>query len=118
MLASRGASASAASSGAVIEGVLKRPEAYERPRIFLSIPSHKLRSCLSFAVNQAAFGEDPILITRRGRDVAALISISDLMFLDRMKRSRDRARQEKLPKDAREMQSALVRRWEAEMLFE
>ena len=42
------------------------------------------RKEMSETLNRVAYGGDRIVITRRGRDVAALISMEDLEFLERV----------------------------------
>ncbi len=50
------------------------------------VPTNQLRCSLSEEINRAAFGNEPIIVTRRGRKVAALVSIADLMQLEGLKR--------------------------------
>ena len=52
--------------------------------------TEELRRNLSQIINRAAYGIDPVLITRRGRKIAALISLDDLALLVRMQQRRDR----------------------------
>ena len=47
---------------------------------------NELRSNLSETINQAAYGSEPVVITRRGRKIAAFISLDNLIFLERMKK--------------------------------
>ena len=35
-------------------------------------------------VNQVAYGKEPIILTRRGKELAALVSIDDLMLLQKL----------------------------------
>ena len=53
---------------------------------YLHLPemtAEKLRRDLSPIINRAAYGIDPVVITRRGIKIAALISIDDLMLLEK-----------------------------------
>jgi len=50
--------------------------------------SFHLRKNLSEFINRAAYGADPVLVTRRGRRIAALVSIVDLVLLESMKEAR------------------------------
>jgi prevent-host-death family protein len=54
--------------------------------------TEELRRNLSQVINRAAYGIDPVLITRRGRKIAALISLDDFALLVRMQQQRDRMR--------------------------
>ncbi len=84
----------------------------------MAISSHKLRACLSLALNRAAFGDDPILITRRGFNIAAIISIDDLNLLQRMKTRRDIVRRRPLPSDPLKIGRAIGQRLHDELFFE
>jgi prevent-host-death family protein len=110
-----GSSAGVISS--VIECVVKQAEGYGRPRILFSISTTKLRDCLSLTINQAGFGSDPILLTRRGRSVAAIISIADLEFLQRLKRRRKAARRKELPCDQSQIGTAIAQRLRSELFY-
>ncbi|MGO9308581.1 MAG: type II toxin-antitoxin system Phd/YefM family antitoxin [Spirochaetia bacterium] len=55
-----------------------------------------LRRDLSQVINRAAYGIEPVLITRRGRKIAALISLDDFALLVRMQQQRDRMRADAL----------------------
>lgn len=44
----------------------------------------EVRKELSETLNRVAYGGDRVVIQRRGRDVAALISLEDLEFLERI----------------------------------
>jgi prevent-host-death family protein len=65
-----------------------------RPSIPPEVSTEELRRSLSEIVNRAAFGSHPVLITRRGRKIAAIVSIDDLVLLERMRRRRDEMRAE------------------------
>lgn len=82
-----------------------------------SISTNDLRDNLSLTINRAAFGTAPVLITRRGRKIAAIISIGDLEFLEAMRNRRDEAISEKLPTDQTKIGAALARRLEWETFF-
>jgi hypothetical protein len=58
-----------------------------------------------------------VLITRRGRKIAAIVSIDDLVFLERMRQRRDKIRAEKVPPDPSEIGRALARSLEWEQFF-
>ncbi len=45
------------------------------------LPMSELRDSLSDAVNRVAYGAERIMIERRGRSVAALVSLQDLALL-------------------------------------
>jgi len=67
------------------------------PKIMQSFTTDELRSNLSQVINRAAFGVDPVLITRRGRKIAAVISLVDLIFLENMKQRREEIMSEEVP---------------------
>ncbi len=96
----------------------RRPEGYGRPKILFAISSNELRRCLSLTLNRAAFGDDPVLITRRGLNLAAIISIEDLNLLERMKTRREIARSRGLPDDLSKVGAAIAQRLNDEMFFE
>jgi prevent-host-death family protein len=77
----------------------------------------QLRDNLSEAINQAAFSRDPVLVTRRGKKVAGIVSISDLVFLDRMKRRRAEALGRGPPADPSRAGSHLAQRLADELFF-
>lgn len=87
------------------------------PRIPRSISTDKLRDNLSETINRAAFGSDPVLVTRRGRKIAAIVSIPDLDFLETMKQRRDEVMTEEVPADAEEVGPAIARRLKWEFFF-
>jgi len=84
------------------------------PKPLPSVSTNELRDNLSQTINRAAYGTEPILVTRRGRKIAAIISIVDLAFLETMKQRRGEALAEELPKDQSEIGPATARslRWE------
>jgi len=46
-----------------------------------ALPMSQLRGSLSDAVNRVAYGDERIMIERRGQNVAALVSVRDLALL-------------------------------------
>ncbi len=42
------------------------------------------RKNLAEIVNQVAYGKEPVVLTRRGKDLVALVSIEDLMLLQKL----------------------------------
>ena len=42
------------------------------------------RKNLAEIINQVAYGKEPIVLTRRGKELAALVSIEDLMLLQKL----------------------------------
>jgi len=44
----------------------------------------ELRSRLSDMINRVAFGNDRVILQRRGRDVAAVVSLDDLALLQKL----------------------------------
>jgi prevent-host-death family protein len=88
------------------------------PRIPPSVSTNELRDNLSQIINRAAFGTEPVLVTRRGRTIAAIISIDDLALLKRMKQRRDEAMMQKLPADQNEIGPAIARRLKWELFFD
>jgi prevent-host-death family protein len=66
------------------------------PKVLLSVSTNELRDNLSQWINRAVFGREPVLVTRRGRKIAAIISIADFAFLETMRQRRDEAMTEKL----------------------
>ncbi len=66
------------------------------PRIIPEMSTEVLRRDLSQVINRAAYGIEPVLITRRGRKIAALISLDDFALLVRMQQQRDRMRADAL----------------------
>ena len=94
-----------------------QPDDFGRPKALLSISTEGLRGNLSQAISRAAFGTEPVLIMRRGRNIAAIISISDFTFLAAMKQRRAETLAEKLPTDQSEIGAALARRLEKELFF-
>ena len=87
------------------------------PKVLPSVSTNELRDNLSETINRAAFGREPVLVMRRGRKIAAIISIIDLAFLDKMKQRRHEAVRERLPTDQSGIGPALARRVYWELFF-
>jgi prevent-host-death family protein len=87
------------------------------PSIPPVVSTEELRRSLSQIVNRAAFGSNPVLIARRGRKIAAIVSIDDLVFLERMRRRRDEIRAEQVSSDPSEIGRAMARSLEWELFF-
>ena len=88
-----------------------------RPRIPPVVSTEELRRSLSGIVNRAAFGSNPVLITRRGKKIAAIVSIDDLILLERIRRRRDEMRAEQVPSDPAKIGQAMARCLEWEEFF-
>lgn len=58
-----------------------------------------LRRNLAHVITRAAYGEDPVVVTRRGRKLAAVVSIIDLALLQRIKEQREARRVEEARRD-------------------
>ena len=58
-------------------------------RTMPEMSTEELRRNLSQIINRAAYGMDPVLITRRGRKIAAVVSMHDLGLLVQMRLRRD-----------------------------
>jgi prevent-host-death family protein len=87
------------------------------PKILPSVTTNELRDNLSQAINRAAFGREPVLVTRRGRKIAAIISIVDLAFLETMRQRRDEAMKEDLPVDQSRIGASMARRLSQELFW-
>jgi prevent-host-death family protein len=87
------------------------------PKILHSVTTEELRGTLSETINRAAFGIDPVLVTRRGRKTAAIISIPDLVFLETMKQRKEEVMSEIVPEDVEEVGPAMARRLKWEIFF-
>ena len=90
---------------------------YGYPKILHAVTTNELRDNLSLEINRAAFGDDPVLVTRRGRKIAAIISITDLSFLQRMKDRREGVFAPDLPKDTSKIGPETARRLTWEVFF-
>jgi prevent-host-death family protein len=61
------------------------------------VTTNDLRDHLSHAVNRAARGQKPVIVTRGGQKIAAIISIEDLLLLIRARRKREEIPARALP---------------------
>jgi len=61
--------------------------------------TEELRRRLSHVINRAAYGEDPVIVTRRGHRIAAVVSFLDLVLLCRIKMYREQYRKEQLERE-------------------
>ena len=50
----------------------------------ITVTTKEARDQLSDLVNRAAYGKERIILTRRGKGVAALVSLDDLLALEQM----------------------------------
>jgi prevent-host-death family protein len=87
------------------------------PKLLPSVSTDQLRNSISQTINRAAFGTEPVLVTRRGRKIAAIISIGDLTFLETMKRRKDEVMSEDVPPGLKEIGPALARRLRWDLFF-
>ena len=82
-----------------------------------TVTTNDLRSGLSGIINRASYGGAPIVVTRRGEKVAAIIPFDDLAFFMRMKRKRDEMRSRPMPSDPEQVGLELARRLREEVFF-
>jgi prevent-host-death family protein len=59
----------------------------------MAISTVKAREQLSTVINRAAFGKERVVLTRRGKEVAAIVPIEDVKLLEELE---DRIDLEKL----------------------
>ncbi|MGA2639426.1 MAG: type II toxin-antitoxin system Phd/YefM family antitoxin [Spirochaetia bacterium] len=90
---------------------------FGHPTVLPTVSTNELRDNLAQAINRAAYGREPVLVTRRGRKIAAIISIVDLEFLETMKQRRDEAMTERLPADQSGIGAVMARRLYRELFF-
>ncbi len=100
-----------------MRGMTSQLADFAHPEALPSVSTDELRKNLSHMINQAAFGSEPVLVTRRGRKIAAIISIVDLELLETMKQRREEALAEKLPANQSQVGSAMARRLGWEIFF-
>ena len=50
----------------------------------MTISTVKARQQLSTVINRAAFGKERVVLTRRGREVAAVVPIEDVKLLEEL----------------------------------
>jgi len=48
----------------------------------MTITTGKAREQLSYVINRAAFGKERIVLTRRGKEIAAVVPIEDVKLLE------------------------------------
>ena len=77
-----------------------------------------LRSNLSQIINLAAYGREPVIVTRRGLKVAAVVSFEDLKFLMRMQKKREELRNRPMPSGSEAVGRELAARLEEELFFD
>jgi prevent-host-death family protein len=87
------------------------------PKLPPRVSIEELRRGLSRIVNRAAFGSEPVLITLRGRTVAAVISLDDLAELQRMKHLKEDVWNEDIPDDTSKIGEAIARSLKWEIFF-
>ena len=102
---------------AVFRSMAAQLDDFGPPKVLPSVSTNELRDNLSQTINRAAFGREPVLVTRRGRKIAAIISTVDLAFLETMKQRKDEAMTEKLPADQSWIGPAIARRLYWELFF-
>lgn len=67
--------------------------------MLLEVTTEDLRRNLANVISRAAYGADPVVVTRRGRRIAAVVSIIDLALLQRIKEQREARRMEEAQRD-------------------
>lgn len=53
------------------------------------VPANEARAELADLINQVAYGKERVVLTRRGRDSAALVSMADVKTLERLEEKID-----------------------------
>ena len=53
------------------------------------IPASKAREQLSELINQVAYGKEPVVLTRRGKKLVAIIPIEDLERIEEIEEAED-----------------------------
>lgn len=53
------------------------------------IPFSDARSCLTDVVNEVAYAGKRVILTRKGKMLAAIVSLEDLEFLEAMKNQKE-----------------------------
>ncbi len=86
-------------------------------RPFVFITTTELRDHLSETLSRAVYGNRPIVVTRRGNRIAAIVSFDDVVFLERMKRRREEVLNVPLPSDPEKIGAAIAEKYKNEMLF-
>jgi prevent-host-death family protein len=82
-----------------------------------SFTSRELRSRMSEALNKVVFGKRPVIVSRRGQKIAGIVSLQDMVFLERMKMRRAEVLNRKPPEDPREYAAFAQRRFEDELHY-
>jgi prevent-host-death family protein len=83
----------------------------------VTVTTNHLRNHLASAINRAAYGTQPVIVTRRREEIAALISIEDLAILLRAREKRKEILARELPKDDSLVGPAMVRLLKDEMEY-
>jgi prevent-host-death family protein len=86
-----GGEASGKASGEAATAVLRGMQFENRVpyNMLQEVTTEDLRRNLSNVINRAAYGSNPVVVTRRGRKIAAVVSIIDLALLERIKEQRE-----------------------------
>jgi prevent-host-death family protein len=50
----------------------------------MTVSTVKAREQLSTVINRAAFGKERVVLTRRGKEIVAVVPIEDLRFLEEL----------------------------------
>jgi len=50
----------------------------------MTVSTVKARGQLSTVINRAAFGKERVVLTRRGKEIVAVVPIEDLRFLEEL----------------------------------
>jgi prevent-host-death family protein len=74
---------------------------YREERIMDSVNTTEARENLAEVINRVAYAKDRVRITRRGKQVAAMVPIEDLELLERMEDEIDIREAKKALADAR-----------------
>jgi prevent-host-death family protein len=78
-----------------------------------TVTTKEARDQLSELVNRAAYGKERIVLTRRGKGVAALVSLEDLLALEQMLRQvEDQSDMEAIGKAEKEIKREGTVPWE------
>jgi prevent-host-death family protein len=83
-----------------------------------TVTTTSLRSDLSEIINLAAYGGAPVIVTRRGLEVAAIVSLDDLRLLMRMRKKREELRNRPMPSGSEEVGRELAARLREEWFFD
>jgi prevent-host-death family protein len=83
-----------------------------------AVTTTSLRSELSEIINLAAYGSAPLIVTRRGLEVAAIVSLDDRRLLMRMKKKRQELKSRPMPSGSENVGRELARRFQEEIFFD